>query len=325
MNLIRLQGGTTAGRRSILAAWVCLDRLAWVNLDRERPAFALRSTILTTVPYPVPELPEVETVRSAMERHLLGASISEVWTSRKRLREPLPRARLDSLVGDPFTRATRRAKYLLLEVDSKRTLLVHLGMTGNLLFRNHRELHDHVVFSLNRSKLGQSKLVFSDARRFGMILVLEPDELEQCRYLQRIGPEPLSEAFGVDYMWSVCRARARPIKNVLLDGHVVAGIGNIYASEALFRAGIRPAIRASRLSKKRVAVLVEQIKTVLRQAIRQGGTTVSDYLGSGSGGRFQQHLAVYGRADENCTVCDAPVRNLVLAGRSSFYCPECQR
>ena len=110
--------------RPILAAWVCLDRLAWVNLDRERPAFVLRSTILTTVPYPVPELPEVETVRSAMERHLLGASISEVWTSRKRLREPLPRARLDSLVGDRFTRATRRAKYLLLEVDSKRTLLV---------------------------------------------------------------------------------------------------------------------------------------------------------------------------------------------------------
>ena len=103
-----------------------------------------------------------------------------------------------------------------------------------------------------------------------MILVLEPDELEHCRYLQRIGPEPLSSAFDIDYMWSVCRARARPIKNVLLDGHVVAGIGNIYASEALFRAGIRPAIRASRLSKKRVAVLVEQIKTVLRQAIGQG-------------------------------------------------------
>ncbi len=278
----------------------------------------------------MPELPEVETVRSAMERHLLGACISEVWTSRKRLREPVPRARLDSLVGDRFTRATRRAKYLLLEVDSKRTLLVHLGMTGNLLFRNNHELHDHVVFgiehsTLSQSELTRSKLVFSDARRFGMVLVLEPDELEQCRYLQRIGPEPLSAAFDVDYMWSVCRARARPIKNVLLDGHVVAGIGNIYASEALFRAGIRPTIRASRLSKKRVAVLVEQIKAVLRQAIRQGGTTVSDYLGSGSGGRFQQQLAVYGRADENCTVCDAPVRNLVLAGRSSFYCPECQR
>jgi formamidopyrimidine-DNA glycosylase len=265
-----------------------------------------------------------------MQRHLLGASISAVWTSRKRLREPLPRARLASLVGDRFTRATRRAKYLLLDLDSKRTLLVHLGMTGNLLFRDNQVLHDHVVFSLDQSepgqsKLTQSKLVFSDPRRFGMVLVLEPDELEHCRYLQRIGPEPLSCDFDVDYMWSVCRARARPIKNLLLDGHVVAGIGNIYASEALFRAGIRPAVRASRLSKKRVAVLVEQIKAVLRQAIRQGGTTVSDYLGSGRGGRFQQQLAVYGRADENCTVCDAPVRSQVLAGRSSFYCPECQR
>ena len=198
-------------------------------------------------------------------------------------------------------------------------------MTGNLLFRDQRELHDHVVISLDRSKQGTSKLVFSDPRRFGMILLLEPDELEDCRYLQRIGPEPLSTAFDVNYMWSVCRARARPIKNVLLDGHVVAGIGNIYASEALFRAGIRPAIRAGRLSKKRVAVLVEQIKAVLRQAIRQGGTTVSDYLGSGDGGRFQQQLAVYGRTDENCMVCETPVRSQVLAGRSSFYCPECQR
>ena len=268
----------------------------------------------------MPELPEVETVRSAMQRHLLGARITGVWTSRKRLREPLPRARLASLVGDRFTRATRRAKYLLLDLDSKRTLLVHLGMSGNLLFRDNQVLHDHVVFSLDRFKL-----VFSDPRRFGMVLVLEPDELEHCRYLQRIGPEPLSAAFDVDYMWSMCRARARPIKNLLLDGHVVAGIGNIYASEALFRAGIRPAVRASRLSKKRVAVLVEQIKAVLREAIRQGGTTVSDYLGSGHGGRFQQQLAVYGRADENCTVCDAPMRSQVLAGRSSFYCPECQR
>ena len=269
---------------------------------------------------PVPELPEVETVRSAMECHLLGHRISAAWTSRKRLREPLPRARLESLSGDHFTRATRRAKYLLLELESKRTLLVHLGMSGNLLFRDRPELHDHVVFTLDSS----SRLVYSDPRRFGMVLVLEPEELETCRYLSDLGPEPLTSAFDTDYLWSVCRTRARPIKNVLLDGRVVAGIGNIYASEALFGAGIRPAIRANRLSKKRVAELVEQIKRVLRRAIRQGGTTVSDYLGSGSGGRFQQQLAVYGRAGEGCIVCDKPVRNVVLAGRSSFYCPTCQ-
>ncbi len=279
----------------------------------------------------MPELPEVETVRNAMERHLVGARISAVWTSRKRLREPLPRARLTSLVGDRFTRATRRAKYLLLEVDSKRTLLVHLGMTGNLLFRNDSELHDHVVFSLSRSKssqsrkLTQSKLVFSDPRRFGMVLVLEPDELEQCRYLQGIGPEPLSVAFNVDYMWSVCRARARPIKNVLLDSHVVAGIGNIYASEALFHAGIRPTTQAGRLSRARLETLVREIKKVLRRAVRRGGTTINDYLGSGRGGRFQQELAVYGRVDENCVVCERPVKSVVLAGRSTFYCPRCQK
>lgn len=269
---------------------------------------------------PVPELPEVETVRSAMERHLLGHSISAVWTSRKRLREPLPRARLASLVGDRFTGARRRAKYLLLELDSERTLLIHLGMTGNLLFRDRRETHDHVVFTLG----DQGRLVYGDARRFGLVLVLEPDELEQCRYLSNIGPEPLTDAFNADYLWSVCRGGARPIKNVLLDAGVVAGIGNIYASEALFGAGIRPSIRANRLSKKRVTGLVDQIKMVLHRAIQQGGTTISDYLGSGSGGRFQQQLAVYGRAGEGCIVCDRPVRSVVLAGRNSFYCPHCQ-
>ena len=265
-------------------------------------------------------MPEVETVRRAKEHHLLGEQIRTVWMSRKRLREPLPRTRLASLVGDRFVGATRRAKYLLLELESKQTLLVHLGMTGNLLFRDGGQAHDHVVFTLDHGTL-----VFADARRFGMVLVLRPGELERCRYLRGLGPEPLSSDFDADYLWSVCRGRARPIKNVLLDAHMVAGIGNIYASEALFGAGIRPTTRAHRLSRKRVAQLVDEIKEVLRRAVRKGGTTVNDYLGAGRGGRFQQELAVYGRAGDNCLVCEGPVRSVVMAGRSTFYCSACQR
>ena len=239
----------------------------------------------------------------------------------KRLREPVPVRRLKSIKGDHFTAAARRAKYLLFNLQSGDTLLVHLGMTGNLLFRDNRVLHDHVVFELE----GSPALVFSDPRRFGMITLCTPAELEGNRYLQGLGVEPLSSAFDVDYLRRFCKGRKRPIKNLLLDGRVVAGIGNIYASEALFRAGIRPTIRADRLSRIRVQELVVHIKAVLRLAIRKGGTTINDYLGSGDGGRFQQQLAVYGRAGENCRVCDQPIRSLSQAGRSSFYCSHCQK
>ena len=271
----------------------------------------------------MPELPEVETVRRAMERHLIGRRITDVWTSGKRLREPQPRALLRSLVGQRFEEARRRAKYLLLGVDSGRVLLVHLGMTGNLVFRADRQKHDHLIIGLD--SLSSPPLVFADARRFGMLLVLNRAELANSPYLRHLGVEPLSRDFDADYLHGCCRGRKRPIKNVLLDGRVVVGIGNIYASEALFGAGIRPTARAGRLSRARLETLTREIKNVLRRALRRGGTTISDYLGSGEGGRFQQELAVYGRADESCVVCERPVKSVVLAGRSSFYCPSCQK
>ena len=255
-----------------------------------------------------------------MACHLVGRSICEVWTSGKRLREPLPRRRLQQLVGDRFVAAERRAKFLLLRLCSKKTLVVHLGMTGNLVFRSDRQLHDHVVFRLD----ADPPLVFADARRFGLVLLLMPREVERCAYLNRLGVEPLDGDFDGSYLHSHCRGRKRQIKSLLLDSRVVVGVGNIYASEALFRAGVRPTTRSLRLSSRRCDLLAEKIIEVLREAVAQGGTTISDYLGSGAGGRFQQHLAVYGRTGENCLVCDAAVKNVTLAGRSSFYCPTCQ-
>jgi len=291
----------------------------------------------------MPELPEVETVRAAMERHLEGRAIAAVWTSGKRLRVPVPRKRLRSLVGDRFAGSRRRAKFLLLDLESGRSLLVHLGMTGNLVFRRERGKHDHLRIDLVPTQgppgrcagdvspaLGETpivnpSLVFTDPRRFGLLGVLEPREEATCQHLRALGVEPLEPEFDAEYLYDRCRGRSRPIKNLLLDGRILVGVGNIYASESLYRAGIRPTTRAHRLSRERVARLVQEIKGVLRESIELGGTTISDYLGSGDGGHFQQELAVYGRADKSCIACDAPVKSIVQAGRSSFYCPACQK
>lgn len=269
----------------------------------------------------MPELPEVETVRRVMQRHLVGRRITRVRTSGKRLRQKLPTARLRALAGDLFVRARRRAKYLLLDLESGQTLLVHLGMTGNLLFRPGGQKHDHVIFELSEGP----PLVFSDSRRFGLVLVLAPGELEISPHLSGLGVEPLTPAFDADYLKSHCQASKRPIKNLIMDGHIVVGVGNIYASEALFRAEIRPTTPAQKIGRQRLDRLVREIKDILARAIRQGGTTIVDYRGAGTGGHFQQHLAVYGRAGQNCLVCEGPVRSMVLAGRSTFYCTRCQK
>jgi len=269
----------------------------------------------------MPELPEVETVRCAMERNLLGKRIVSLTTSDKSLREPLPRERLQALCGSRFIAARRRAKYLLLELDPGQTLLVHLGMSGNLLFRLAGGKHDHVCFGLDQGL----PLVYTDPRRFGLVTVLTSGELARCPYLAQLGPEPLSPTFDAAYLQACCQGRSRPIKTLIMDNQMVVGIGNIYASEALFKAGIRPTTPAARVGPRRLARLAQQIKEVLHAAIRQGGTTIGDYQGVGLGGGFQQHLAVYGRGGENCLVCDRPVVNLALAGRSTYFCRHCQK
>jgi formamidopyrimidine-DNA glycosylase len=269
----------------------------------------------------MPELPEVETVCRAMQKALPGRAIVRVETSDKRLREKLARPRLRALAGERFTSVHRRAKYLLLELDSGATLLVHLGMSGNLLLRAPGQKHDHVIFHLD----GERPLVFNDPRRFGMVLVLEEGEREDCRYLSNLGVEPLTSAFNSRYLAAACRGRKTPIKNLIMDGHIVVGVGNIYASESLFRAGIHPRQLAGDIDAARMQQLVKAIKSILRSAVRKGGTTISDYLGSGEGGRFQQRLAVYGRAGQPCRTCGQAIASAVLAGRNTFYCTQCQQ
>ena len=269
----------------------------------------------------MPELPEVETVRTALEHHLVGRRILRVETSGRRLREPLPQAPLKNLRGDRFIRARRRAKFLLLDLQSGQTLLVHLGMSGNLLLRPGGRKHDHLVLELDAGP----PLVLNDPRRFGLVLVLRTDAAEASPYLARLGVEPLEETFDAGYLRSFCKGRTRPIKNLIMDSSIVAGVGNIYASEALFKAGIRPAAEAGRIGPRRLARLVREIKEVLSTAVSEGGTTIADYKGSGAGGRFQQQLCVYGRGGRDCLVCERPLKCVVLAGRNTCYCPRCQR
>ena len=269
----------------------------------------------------MPELPEVETVRGAMERHLSDQPITRVYVGAKTLREPLPGPALRALSGDRFTAVRRRAKFLLLDLASGSTLLVHLGMTGNLLFRSRGEKHDHLAFDFADG----STLVYNDPRRFGLVLVLHSAEEESdCRYLRHLGPEPLSRIFNTAYLQTRCHNRKSPIKIAIMDNAVVVGVGNIYASEALFAAGIHPATPAARVAPEQLSQLVKEIKKILRAAIKKGGTTISDYQGSGAGGRFQQQLKVYGRTGADCCVCRTPIESLYLGGRNSFYCPRCQ-
>jgi|MDTC01.3.fsa_nt_gb formamidopyrimidine-DNA glycosylase len=259
-----------------------------------------------------------------MATHLVGRRVTDAWTDGLRLREPLSRAAVRSLVDEGFEDAVRRAKFLLFPLTSGRTLLVHLGMTGNLVFRAgdnaDARAHDHVVLDLDEGP----PLVYTDPRRFGLFRVLTPAGLKRNRWLRNLGVEPLSSDFDADFLLAACRGRTRPIKSLLLDGHLVVGVGNIYASEALFAARIRPTTAAGRISRPRMERLVTEIKTVLQRSIDRGGTTISDYLGSGKGGLFQQELSVYGRAGEGCIVCDKPITNKVLSGRSTFYCTTCQ-
>ena len=271
----------------------------------------------------MPELPEVETTRRGIAPHVSGRRVVRVDVYDPRLRWPVP-ADLDARMrGLTIDRVDRRSKYLLLRLGEA-ALLVHLGMTGTL--RIHRDppargKHDHVDIALDDGTL----LRYRDPRRFGAMLWLARAD-DGHPLLDALGPEPFDAAFDARYLWRTTRARSASIKLVLMDNRVVTGVGNIYANEALYRAGIRPATRANRLSKARLARLVDAVRGVLHAAIAKGGSTLRDYVGSdGAAGYFQLDYFVYGREGTPCRVCGTPIRRSRIGQRSSFHCPQCQR
>lgn len=274
----------------------------------------------------MPELPEVETVVRSLRPLLAGRIIGAVTTSGLRLRRTVDRARLRRLCrGQSIRGVERRGKYIVVHLDSGAAVLVHLGMTGRLLVSPETcppPPHTHVVFSLDRG----DELRFVDARRFGLVVAYRQGELEQADELAGLGPDPLGSEFTRRGFQAELAKSDRAIKEFLLDQTRVAGLGNIYACEALFRAGISPRRRASSLSRERAVRLHRTIRDVLEEAAAHRGTTFRDFVDAdGEPGEQQAHLLVYGREGEPCKACRATIRRAVQGGRSTFYCPVCQR
>ena len=283
----------------------------------------------------MPELPEVETVMRGIEPAMTGYKIDQLILNRPDLRWPFPGGMAERVSGAKVLGLRRRSKYIMADLDSDETLLIHLGMSGRILVsgdplgkfaHDHPpiEKHDHVIFSMENG----ARITFNDPRRFGAMDLLDTNLGDAHPLLCNIGPEPFGNEFHEDYLVNILKKKNSPIKSAILDQRIVAGLGNIYVCEVLFRAGISPKKIAGKISAKRIAPMVAIIRDVLGEAIQAGGSTLKDFRHSdGELGYFQHTFKVYGREGEACTNtdCDAKIKRIVQSGRSSFYCPKCQR
>jgi formamidopyrimidine-DNA glycosylase len=270
----------------------------------------------------MPELPEVETTRRGIEPHVLGRTVTRLVVRNPSLRWRVTPKLVRELTGQKIVSVGRRGKYLLLGTKAG-TLLLHLGMSGSLRVvpgARPADAHDHVDIVLDNGAC----LRLRDPRRFGSLLWTR-DDPRKHKLLRDLGPEPLSPAFNGEYLFGASRGRKRAIRDFLLDSQIVAGIGNIYANEALFAAGLRPTRAAGRITRDQYERLVRSIRATLNRALTAGGTTLRDFRASdGNPGYFQLSLSVYGRAGEPCLACRTPVRARRLGQRSAFFCPKCQ-
>ena len=289
----------------------------------------------------MPELPEVETVRLGLQPVLEGFRLTDVQTRRGDLRIPFPKDFVGRTKGRKVKQLRRRAKYILADLDSGETLVIHLGMSGRMsVYAQGKQRrigsyvydkapegagngkHDHVVFETD----APARIIFNDHRRFGLMALVDTARLDEDKLFKDIGIEPLSEKFNTAYLVKALEGKKTPIKSALLDQRLVAGLGNIYVCEALFRAGISPKRLAGAIKKERIAPLVAAIKKVLKDAIAAGGSTLRDHAqATGDPGNFQHHFLVYGREGLKCkNNCPGTVKRIVQAGRSTFYCSKCQ-
>ncbi len=283
----------------------------------------------------MPELPEVETVRRGLEPVMTGQMILGAEVRRPDLRWPLPERMAERLTGQRVLCLRRRSKYILADLSSGETLLIHLGMSGRMLVSggvlgqfHHAHptpaKHDHVILDMG----GGARITFNDARRFGAMDLVATATAEAHPLLAALGPEPLGNAFDETYLVARLKGRNTPIKSALLDQKIIAGLGNIYVCEVLFRAGLDPRRRAGRISAARVAGLVPIIREVLAEAIAAGGSSLRDYRQTdGELGYFQHAFRVYDRSNAACVTpgCGGVIGRIVQSGRSSFFCPYCQR
>ncbi|MEX2352685.1 MAG: bifunctional DNA-formamidopyrimidine glycosylase/DNA-(apurinic or apyrimidinic site) lyase [Gammaproteobacteria bacterium] len=271
----------------------------------------------------MPELPEVETTCRGIAPYITGQTIHKITIRNGQLRWPVPDKLDDILHGHTVVTVSRRGKYIL-PVFGHGTLIMHLGMSGSLrivMQDTMPEKHDHVDIEFENGTI----LRFRDPRRFGCIL-WTTDAPDQHKLLATLGPEPLLKTFNGKYLFEKSRGRVQAVKTFIMDSHIVVGVGNIYANEALFLSGIRPATPAGKISGPRYKKLAMYIKKTLKMAIKQGGTTLRDFAGGdGKPGYFQQSLNVYGRSGQPCRKCKRPIRHQVIGQRATYYCGHCQR
>ena len=283
----------------------------------------------------MPELPEVETVRLGLAPVMESARIAQADINRPDLRWPFPENMSDRLTGARVDRLRRRSKYILADLDTGESLLIHLGMSGRMLISGAKigkfthdhpapEKHDHVVLHMDNG----ARITFNDPRRFGAMDLLETKTAETHKLLNLIGPEPLGNNFDEAYLIAALKKKASPIKTALLDQKIVAGLGNIYVCEVLYRAQISPLCKANQISEAQVSSLIPIIRQVLNEAIDAGGSSLKDFRkADGDLGYFQHSFDVYGREDQPCRTpnCSSEIKRAVQSGRSTFYCPNCQR
>jgi formamidopyrimidine-DNA glycosylase len=277
----------------------------------------------------MPELPEVESLRRILARSAVGRTVVSAIVREARLRRAVATDLPVTIAGRKIEGISRRAKYLMIELSGDHLMMVHLGMSGSLTHRradfdgdSFDPRHDHVEFTFDDG----SRLVYNDPRRFGLMKLFPRDEVAGLAELKGLGPEPFAREFDAAYLWRVSRGRTSPIKNLLMDQRIVAGVGNIYASEILFRARVRPTRRAGRVTRAEFERIAPITAEVLREAIGSRGTTFRSYRDSqGQPGRFASKLRVYDREGQPCLECATPIRAAVIGQRSSFYCPHCQK
>lgn len=290
----------------------------------------------------MPELPEVETVRRGLAPAMEGKIFKRVEMRRPDLRIPLPENFRERLAGAKVTSLDRRGKYLIAALSTGESLIMHLGMSGRFTIeaparKDARRgpgafvqaqacdpVHDHVIFEIGSKP--SVRITYNDPRRFGLFDLAPTDAIEECRHFKGMGPEPLSNGFSEDYLNAALKGKKTPIKAALLDQRVVAGLGNIYVCEALFRAGVSPRRQAGSVAGARGMRLYGAIRAVLDDAIEAGGSSLRDFATADGGlGYFQHRFDVYDREGEDCRICGGPISRIVQAGRSTFFCSRCQR
>lgn len=272
----------------------------------------------------MPELPEVETVKAGLEPYLLGETITDVYISNKKMRRSPERDVAQLIKNTKITKLSRRSKYLYIHLNNGKTIIIHLGMSGSFTLKENGtkpEKHDHFIIYLNKIQVH-----LYDPRRFGFYDIQKTEHLEHVEYIKNLGPEPFSNEFSYEYLYSQASKSKKPVKTLIMDNNVVVGIGNIYACEALYSTNLHPLKPSHDIDRSTIKLLRKNIMRTLNSAILAGGSSLKDHKqADGTLGYFQHNFLVYGRDGQSCQKCGSIIERILVSGRGTFLCPNCQK